>query len=286
MNEQQVRQFKQDGFWIDRGVFSDEQLQRLRRVAGEVKDRAIEMGISGLRYWDKGLDRDSLTPTEKGLSTWGIGRITRPPLCEMELVNAFAHPRVSDALNAMVDQPRAWAIKILWTPKMVGYDLGWHRDQVGKELYDRVHLKPAAQDHVQFNAALNEDSAFRVVPGSHRRPLTETEWDAVNNAPIAELPGEVVAELEAGDILYMDAHALHRGKCDMSDNRLTLHYSVQAQRIPLQPWGTDEEWAFITSEEFIDRLEPAAKPLYQRLRTAERTEDKMGWLKKELAAAG
>jgi hypothetical protein len=183
-------------------------------------------------------------------------------------VDVFAHPRVHQAMHALLGpEPRAWGIKILWTPKVVGYDLQWHRD-LEQALYDTVHLKPAAQDHVQFNAALNFDDCFVVVPSSHRRPLTEEEWQAVRVDKTAPLPGEVTAVLEPGDILYMDAHTLHRGRSTTDGDRLTLHYSAQAQWVPLKEWGDPAHFSWITSPEFIGRLAPWARPLYERLRTA------------------
>ena len=279
LTSEQVQQFQRDGYLIDRKVFTESELADLRRLALRVKTKAISQEIAGLRYWYSGKRREEIPVEKRGLATWGVNMITRPPLFEPDLVSVFGHPRVDQALQALVTEPRAWAIKILWTPKIVGYDLHWHRDQVGRDLYDYVHLKPAAQDHVQFNAALHDDACFRVVPGSHRRALTKAEWHAVTEDRTANLPGEVVAELAPGDILYMDAHALHRGSCGVDTDRLTLHYSVQAQRYPLQPWGTPEEWAFITSDEFLNRLIPAARPYYERLRTAETTDDKMSWLK-------
>ncbi len=207
-----------------------------------------------------------------------MNEITRPSLFEPDLVNVFAHARVRHALHALLGpEPRAWGIKVLWTPKVVGYDLHWHRDQVDLPLYDGIHHKPEAQDHVQFNAALNFDDCFLVVPGSHRRPLTEGEWHALRHDKTADLPGQVVAALEPGDILYMDAHTLHRGRSGIEGERLTLHYSAQAQWVPLKEWGTPEDFAWITSDAFLRRIAPEARPLYERLRWAQRTEEAMGF---------
>ena len=191
------------------------------------------------------------------MATWGVNEITRPELLEWELVDVLGHPVVDAVTQALLGpEPRAWGIKLLWTPKVVGYDLGWHRDQLQPDLYDWIHLKPAAQDHVQYNAALNKDDCFIVVPGSHRRALSAAEWDAIRHEPTRDLPGQVVAALEPGDVLFMDAHALHRGRSDVNGDRLTLHYSAQAQWVPLKPWGEDEHFAWITSDEFIQHLSP------------------------------
>ncbi len=267
-------QFLRDGFFIDRGVFTPAECDILRDSARQVQQKTRETLPDGARFWFGGTeDRAKIPPESRALATWGVNEITRPELLDPALVNVFAHERVYQALHTLLGpEPRAWGIKLLWTPKIVGYDLQWHRD-LDAALYDVVHLKPAAQDHVQFNAALNDDDCFLVVPGSHRRLLTEREWDAIRHEPTASLPGEVTTALNPGDILYMDAHTLHRGRSAVEGDRLTLHYSAQAQWVPLKEWGSPEHFAWITSEAFMQSLHPKARPLYERLQSAPRTED-------------
>lgn len=273
-----VRQFQQDGYFIDRRVFTPDELRRLDELASAVKRKTKELLPSGTRFWYGNAENRKIIPEHLlPEATWGVGEITRPMFFEPELVNVFAHPRVDQAMQALLREPRAWGIKMLWTPNVVGYDLGWHRDQIRRNFYDWIHHKPAEQDHVQFNAALHADDCFLVVPGSHRRPLSEIEWSALRTDPTADLPGQVVAALEPGDILYMDAHALHRGRSAVNGDRLTLHYSAQAQWVPLHEWGEPEDFAFITSDAFIQRLAPAARPYYERLKSAERTPDAMSF---------
>jgi hypothetical protein len=279
--------FQRDGFYIDRAVFTADELAALRRHAREIQRIAREQLPDGVRYWfGRGRRSDDCPREERSRASWGINEITRPSLVRPAIVDVLGHPRVDAIMQALLDQPRAWGLKILWTPKLVGYDLGWHRDQMKAALYDYVHYKPAAQDHVQFNAALNQDRCFLVVPGSHRRPLTAIEWRALREQPNAALPGEVVAELAPGDILYMDAHTLHRGRSAVEEDRLTLHYSAQAQWVPLFPWGRPEDFAFIQSDAFIQQLTPTARPYYERLRTAVRTDEPMGFLKEAARAQG
>jgi hypothetical protein len=281
-----AEQFRRDGFFIDRGVFTTAECDTLRAFARDVQDKTREALPQGTRFWFGGQDNRTPIPEEKrGLATWGVNEITRPELFHPGLVNVFAHPRVHQAMHALLGpEPRAWGIKLLWTPKIVGYDLHWHRD-LESALYDVVHLKPMAQDHVQFNAALNFDDCFIVVPGSHRRPLTEREWEAIRHDKTAALPGEVTTALQPGDILYMDAHTLHRGRSDVSGDRLTLHYSAQAQWVPLQEWGAPEHFSWITSNEFLRTLEPDARVFYERLQSAERTDDASGHIRKAAGIA-
>ena len=323
MTPSDASQFRRDGYFIDRGAFSADDLARLRPLAEEIQLQTREELPDGTRYWfgkrgqrlelmeELGLDTAqieaaqaadgadpaagkaawraawaSVPDTIRGDASWGVNEITRPDMFHPDLVDVLGLPRVLEALDAILDQPRAWGIKMLWTPKVVGYDLGWHRDQMKEELYDFAHTKPARQDHVQFNAALNEDRCFLVVPGSHRRPLTQDEWHAVREEKTAELPNQVVAELDPGDILYMDAHALHRGRSALGEDRLTLHYSCQAQWVDLRPWGDPDHFDWITSDTFLDQLAPSTRPIYERLKTAQRTDDAMAFLKDAARQAG
>jgi|GEM_PF-1602527 len=273
-----VAQFKRDGYFIQRKVFQGQVLERLRASARQVQDYTRQHLPEGTRYWFGGQENKAIIPAEqRPWATWGVNEITRKSLFDPELVNVFAHPVVHQAMHALLDQPRAWGIKILWTPKVVSYNLGWHRDQMGHDAYDYIMYKPEAQDHVQFNAALNDDPCFIVVPGSHRRKLTAEEWHALRTDKTAVLPGQVEAAIGPGDILYMDAHTLHRGMSSTEGDRLTLHYSCQSQWVPLQPWGKAEDFEFITSDEFMNQLHPDARPYYERLRTAERTDDAMAF---------
>jgi hypothetical protein len=268
-------EFLRDGVWVDRGAFSPAELAELRPLAEQIRQQTRQHLYPGTRFWFGKTEARADVPTElQPQATWGVNEITRRELFQPALVNVFGHPRVEATMRQLLGpEPRAWGIKLLWTPKLVAYNLGWHRDQMNPDFYDWIQFKPAAQDHVQFNAALNHDDCFIVIPGSHRRGLTAAEWSAVRHDRTADLPGQVRIELAPGDILYMDAHALHRGSSDVTGDRLTLHYSAQAQWVPLKPWGEPADFAWIMSDEFIRRLAPATRPYYERLRAAVRTDD-------------
>jgi len=281
-------EFLRDGFWIDRGAFDDADLRRCRVAAERVRAKTRQHLYPGTRFWyGRGENRDLIPSAMRAAATWGVNEITRRELFEPDLVNVLGHPRVDAVVRTLLgDEPRAWGIKMLWTPKVVSYDLHWHRDQMKPDFYDWIQYKPAAADHMQFNAALNDDDCFLVMPGSHRRSLTEAEWHAVREDQTAELPGQVRVALRAGDILYMDAHTLHRGRSDISGDRLTLHYSAQAQWVPLTPWGESDDFAWLTAEEFLKQLAPATRSYYERLRTAARSDDMLSFAREGAQAHG
>lgn len=51
MTPQQVSQFKQDGFYIDRGVFDADELKRLYELATTVQAKAKRHLYPGTRVW-------------------------------------------------------------------------------------------------------------------------------------------------------------------------------------------------------------------------------------------
>ena len=259
-----------------RGVF-DAELADLRRRAEALRRTALEQRLSGLRFWGRppGPARDD--PARTAAHSWGVNEITRPALHDPVLVAALAHPRLDPVLRAILDRPRAWGLKLLWAPQAVAYDLGWHRDIDHR--YDPVLAwKPAANDHLQFNAALAPDDSFMLVPGSHRRPLKDEEAGLLAADGCAVLPGQRRIVLDPGDVVLMDAHAIHRGQAAAGAPRLSLHYSCQAQWVPLMPWGEPEDFARISSGTFIADLPPVVQPYYRRLRTADRAPTQHDWL--------
>jgi len=289
--------FLRNGFLVRRAFVGDE-LERLRALAGALRERVERDLPEGTRF-APGIDAllpDSEQPPAKqlvdragrawlGRCTWGVNEITRPGFHDARFIDALTNPVIAETLHGLLDQPRAWGQKLLWAPRAIDYQLHWHRD-IGFAFDPLLAFKPTANDHVQFNGALYAESAFRVVPGSHRRALTDAEQAALTRDRRGPMPGEIVVELSPGDILFMDAHALHRGESRAGAPRLTLHYSFQAQWVPLKPWGRAEDFAFITSEAFIAGLHPDARSHYQRLRTAVRTPAPYDYLVEQARRAG
>jgi len=288
LTESQKQAFARDGYLITRGTIAPDELAVLREHAEALQAEVKATLPSGVRFWHGGSQiKSDIPPHLLADATWGVNEITRKSLFDPVLVNVLGHPTFDGITRDLLGpNPRAWGIKMLWAPLTSDYDLKWHRDQLKHDLYDWIHHKPTANDHVQYNAALAHDDAFIVIPGSHRRPLTEEEWHAIRHEPQAALPGELVAELEPGDVVWMDAHALHRGRSRAGSGRLTLHYSAQASWVPLKPWGSPEDFAWITSDEFMSQISPTTRPYYQALRDATLTEDAMVFVKEAALAAG
>lgn len=125
---------------------------------------------------------------------------------------------------------------LLVAPETKDFELRWHRDDIpdtaSPEEEERLlHAKSphGRQSHAQYNLALCPDSSLIVVPGSHRRVRTEAERSATPYE--ANMPGQLVVELQPGDAVFYDSNILHRGVYRAKpeggeESRLTLHGSI------------------------------------------------------------
>lgn len=241
--------FARDGCVVVPAVFTDD-LPRLR----ETLDRIVgKVTADPARYDTRYTARD-----DNDIDTWGVNHVFRPDLYEDPLSEIFDNPVVWDFLTAVLgDELRFWSAHALWSPVSVDYQLNWHRDY-GE--HDR--WSPDGQPtHVQFNVCLTPESSFRVVPGSHRRALTPAEREQVDAKGAAPLPGETVIECEAGDVLFMNAHALHRGECAAGRLRRTFHFNVQAAD---EPTGGQTSWQFMRDPGYLDRMSPRVRQMMER----------------------
>jgi len=279
--QNQIDAFRRDGVLILRQAIPAAIRLELHAAAQRVRRSAEAQLSAGIRIDPY---RDQTSPRHADF-TWGVNEITRPEFHDPVLLNAIGLPAIQSALSNLLDQPRAWGQKILWAPRACAYDLHWHRDIA--DAYDSMlPFKPLANDHIQFNAALGHDPSFRVVPGTHRRCLSVAERAAMTADRWGPIPGEVQLPLEPGDILLMDAHALHRGSVSAGADRLTLHFSFQANWVPLWPWGEADHFARISSEAFIASLDPTVQPCYRRLTGHQAASDQQAWLIAHARACG
>ncbi|KAI9930349.1 hypothetical protein ASPWEDRAFT_108220 [Aspergillus wentii DTO 134E9] len=125
---------------------------------------------------------------------------------------------------------------LLVAPETKDFELRWHRDDIPESVGEEEELRllhakspQGKQSHAQYNLALCPDASLIVIPGSHRRVRTETERKA--DPYEAELPGQLVVELQPGDAVFYDSNILHRGvykgkEEGGEESRLTLHGSI------------------------------------------------------------
>ncbi|MEU1294739.1 phytanoyl-CoA dioxygenase family protein [Streptomyces sp. NPDC005840] len=249
-----VDRFTAQGFTVMRGVFTADEVARMRAASERVvsKVRADPMSFDAPtvpRFTDR---------TEGALDTWGVDNMFAPRLYEADLGAIFGHERFMEFSHAVLGPNlRFWAAHLLWSPERTSYELGWHKDQHDNEQYD-----PTGRSlHVQFNVCLTEDTSFRAVPGSHRRPLTDAERAAVTTDSSRPLDGEVRVECEAGDVIYMNHHMVHRGSCEPSRFRRTLHMNVQSME---EQTGGQTSYSYMRELGYLESVDPALAALMRK----------------------
>ncbi len=87
--------------------------------------------------------------------------------------------------------------------------------------------------YIQWNIALYDDSVLWVVPGSHRRDLSETEVKELAASAAAPLSSGFQVNLRAGDGVAYVNHILHWGSDYSAKKRRTIHLAYQAFAAPI-----------------------------------------------------
>lgn len=248
ISEQQVEEFRDQGFLVVRHVLEDAErallLAALERIMTKVHAHP---------------DRFHTRYVKKTDDTWGCGDVFIPELYEEALANYLARKDLLDGIKALLGTSRLrfWGGHALWSPERIPYNLFWHRDGTPD-----LHDPTGRSTHVQFNTALGPDSAFLAIPGSHRRPLTDAEHHAVINKLPDSLAGEVVAHCEPGDVVFMNAWTLHRGRSPAQGGRRTLHFNLQPAD---EPYGAGSARTWMRDPAYQQQLPDPVRELMRNL---------------------
>ncbi|MFG3012230.1 phytanoyl-CoA dioxygenase family protein [Streptomyces cinerochromogenes] len=247
--EQHVKAFWEKGFVVLPGVLDEPRLGRWRAAV----DRMAAM----VRARPQDYETRYTLLTEDNTDTWGVSHIFEPGLYDPVFAEVFEDRGVMSFVRWVLgERLRFWTAHALWEPALVDYELNWHKDNG-----DTDRFSPDGRStHVQFNVCLTADDCFHVVPGSHRRPLTEVERTAVEKQGTGPLPGEIVVRCEPGDVLFMNHHALHRGSCAVGVKRRTLHINLQAAD---EPTGGHSSWRFMREEGYLQRMTATVRELME-----------------------
>lgn len=222
-----LTQLEADGFVVIRGILRGSRLEELRN-AGQ---QAEELGRSGrwphVRTVGKQFPPWAFDP-DKGI--WGVQHLMDPDLPGHEIFTRQYFSEeilgiVRELLRCQDDELIMELFNMLVRPESE-FELRWHRDDIpdGASAEEEMQRLGRPAFHAQYNLALWEDDSLIVVPGSHKRPRTDTERKA---GPFEKtLPGQLTVKLGPGDIVFYNNNILHRGVYDSDKDRATLHGSV------------------------------------------------------------
>ncbi|TKA74489.1 hypothetical protein B0A55_06453 [Friedmanniomyces simplex] len=223
-----------DGFVRIPHAFSPEDLARFRTAAQHAAARARAGQWPFVRTVPKQFPPWPVSEaTTEGI--WGMQHLLHPSMADEDR-RVFAESYFGDtmvaAVTALLDCKRGDLVMELYNmlvcpPK--DFALRWHRDDIGPDVPPDIELERLQEPmmHAQWNLALYPDSSLVVVPGSHRRSRTEKERNA---DPFEDnMPGQMTACMEPGDIVFYNNNILHRGVYDRKSERMTLHGTMGLQ---------------------------------------------------------
>lgn len=116
------------------------------------------------------------------------------------------------------------------------YKQGWHRDvwQIPENQIDERMFSPTYQHNcIQLNLAIWDDQSFWIVPESHQRPDTMAERKLFSGSkhltPVdAQMPNNLCIKIQAGQAIFYNNNAIHRGYNSLKKQRATFHASYHS----------------------------------------------------------
>ena len=256
LTSSEINAFVENGYIIRKGALSQTDIQAYQTAIDRILHKCRVEGLHAdhLRYIDG--ERDDI---------WGVNNIFHPSIREQALVDALAHPQILDVIKALIgERLRYHLCTLLVSSERKPYHINWHRDSAPDGEVPLETLLSRLRSHVQLNGALYDDETLYIVPGSHRRELTDTERAVLQQTPKAEMPNQLTVKLEPSDIVFYNSSLLHKGYNPIDAKRQTLHYAVVVAppaNKPANPQSpTSQEW--LNDPAFLNNLPPRLKPLF------------------------
>ena len=219
---------ERDGFVLIPSALDPSQVASLRQACHHITDLARAGKWPYIRTLPKQFPPWSADPSH---GIWGVQHLLHP---DMPGQQEFAASYFADAIIAPVkaiigcdsDGDLVMELYNLLVRPDEDFQLRWHRDDIphSASAEEQMLRLNAPAWHAQWNLALYDDSSLIVVPGSHLRPLTDTERDA--DPFEKDMPGQKVVHMKAGDIVFYNNNFLHRGVYNAKVERMTLHGSI------------------------------------------------------------
>ena len=198
--------FKRDGYAVFPGVFSAGQMQRWINLHGELSARSIAAGKPS--FWFGGVFEESpetFLPAISNPLLLAFAERIMGPFVQLDNLSLVGFPTVEPA-------------------DARGKVSGWHRDRWAK-VPDGVYERPLAINAISYFQDLDELSGpLRVIPGSHREPLTMDPPERGRPHP-----EERIVSLQAGDVVFIHNALLHSGTPNTSGKTrffFSLYYNL------------------------------------------------------------
>jgi len=228
LTPEEARQYQEDGFFVRRAAFCDEELAILREAVEEVVRSAASS--SGLTY-----EIDGNRYCETSQTT--VQYEHRPEAKTIRVVEPFHH--LHSDLDRLVDDPRltepirgilGCEAVALWTEKInckrpfEGSGFRWHQDSpYWSHACDETDRLPNVM--IALDDAAEQNGCFRIIRGSHRAGFLPGLEDQSELGPLFTDPryfnesDQVAAVVPAGSQVFFSPHSVHGSEPNRSDHQ-------------------------------------------------------------------
>jgi len=201
-----IEAFKTDGYTVFPGVYSAEQMARWIELFRDLESRSMASGKPS--FWFGGVFEEApeaFLPAICNPLLLDFAESVMGPFVQLDNLSLVGFPSIDpDGAKGKVS--------------------GWHRDRWAK-IPGGVYERPLAINAISYFQDLDEFSGpLRVIPGSHREPLTMD--GAARSRPF---PGERIVCLRAGDVVFIHNALLHSGTPNTSGKTrffFSLYYNL------------------------------------------------------------
>jgi ectoine hydroxylase len=208
----ELAQYQRDGYFIVRGLFERDEIEKLLRFAKE------DPSFAGSLY-----GRKDASGNETKLALWNHAGD--------DLYSMFARsPRIVDRMEQMLGgEVYLYHMKMMLKEPRVGGAWEWHQDY-GYWYHNGCLLPLLASCLIAVSRANKANGCLQVIRGSHllgridhgkTGDQTGADLERVNVA-LARMPLDY-AECEPGDAIFFDSNLLHRSDMNASDEPRWSH---------------------------------------------------------------
>ena len=186
---QRLRAYRRDGYTVFKGVHSRERLDGWLAAFPALSERAQFLGTHP----------NDLTDLMEHAPELFLPAIADPGL--LDFAEAVMGPRVQlDSIHFRHDATRPLEKRLM--------PVQWHRDM--NAIFppaDGVYLHPLAVNCITYPLGLDDDyGPFRVIPGSHLRPM-----EIAHDQRTKPHPEEILLRPEPGDVIFTHNGVWHSG---------------------------------------------------------------------------
>jgi ectoine hydroxylase-related dioxygenase (phytanoyl-CoA dioxygenase family) len=255
LTNEQIEQYRNDGYVMVSGVFSQELIQQLRDTTDRLVDASRNLSASNEVY--------DLAPAHTATKP-RVRRIKNPIAVDPVFMEALQDPKLISALQQLLGPNlRVRNTKLNLKEAHVGDPVEWHQDWA---FYPHTNQDVLAVG-IMLDDCEMENGPLLVIPGSHKEPVYNHPADGYFCGAIDPTRGEVDFDKAVPCIGHAGSFSIHHGRtvhgsAENTSNhprRLLLYEITAADAWPLS--GTPG--AVSSLEEFNSRIiagEPTLQP--------------------------